>query len=103
MAMGTIFGGAQSKTYSRLEVWDGSTRLCRNSKLHADVWALVAAYFTKKGEDNINLSCRIISPRAGRTLMIKIFSDAYVQAWGSGAAYDYVKAHPSAARVELIN
>jgi len=99
----TIFGGAQSKTYSRLEVWDGSTRLCRNYKLHADVWGLVAAYFIKKGEDNINLSCRITSPRAGRTLMIKIFSDAYVQAWGAGYAYDYVKGHPREVRVDLIN
>ena len=99
----TIFGGAQSKTYSVLEVWDGSTRLCRKYKLHADVWGLYAAYFTKKGDDNLNLSCRITSPRAGRTLMIKILSDAYVHAWGLGYAYDYVKALPREVRVDLIN
>jgi hypothetical protein len=102
-AYGAIFGGGQSKTYSRLEVWDGTTRLCRYSKLHADVWGLVAAYFTSKGEDNIGLYCRITSPRAGRVYMIKVFSDAIVQAWGSGGAYASVRAHPSAARVELIN
>jgi len=104
IAFAIIFGGAQSKSYSRIEVWDASSqRLCRRSRLHADVWVLVAAYFDEHGSHNIALECEFDAPAAGRELVILHVSDVFAQAWGTGAAVGKVTAKPSDVRIELIS
>ena len=103
-ALGAIFGGAQVRSLSRIEVWDGSsTRICRRSRLHADVWALIAAYFEEDGSDNVVLDCEFDAPAAGRDIVVKFFSDVFAQAWGLGAARGDVRAEPANVRIELIS
>ena len=103
-ALGAIFGGAQVRSLSRIEVWDGSsTRICRRSRLHADVWALIAAYFEEDGSDNVVLDCEFDAPAAGRDIVIKFVSDVFGQAWGTANAFGSVGGKPSNIRIELIS
>jgi len=104
IAVGVLFGGAQARSSSRIEVWDGSSRrICRRSRLHADLWGLVAAVFSQQGIDNVVLDCEFDAPAAGRDIVIKFVSDAFVQAWGAGSALTYVNAKPADVRIDLIS
>lgn len=95
-------GGSQVRTYSRIEVWDGSDRrLCRTTKLHGDLWAVVAWYYRKSGTHNVVLDCTFDAPAGGRDIVIKFVSDAFAQAWGSGIGGGQVTGRPDNVRIEL--
>jgi hypothetical protein len=102
--LGAVFGGGQAQTLSHIDVWGRSSRrLCLRSRLHADVWGLIAAYFKERGFDNVVLDCEFDAPAAGRDIVVKFFSDVFAQAWGLGAARGDVRAEPANVRIELIS
>jgi hypothetical protein len=100
-----VFGaGAQTKTYSKIEVWDGSSRrLCRSSKLHNDLWFVIVGGASKQGSHNIVLECEFDAPAAGRDIVVMFVSDIFVQAWGLAIAYGIVYGTPADVRIELIS
>jgi hypothetical protein len=96
--------GAQSRTYSRIEVWDGdSRRICQRSRLHADVWAVFLAFFTQQGRHNIVLECEFDAPPAGHDIVILHVSDVFVQAWGFADGIGVVEAQPANVKIDLIS
>lgn len=100
-AAGAI-GGAQSKTSSTIEVWDGSSRrLCRTYKLHADVWFVIVGGKGEDGSHNIVLDCEFTAPAAGRDIVFKFVSDSFLQAWGLYNANGSVSGTPTSIKLTL--
>jgi len=80
-----LAGGAHAKASSVIRVYDGSKLLCYKYKVHSDLWGLIAALFSRYGDNTLYADCEFDAPPAGRKLTIKFESAAYVNAWGAVA------------------
>jgi hypothetical protein len=98
-----LFGGAQSRNYSRIEVWNGSSqRLCRSGRVHEDLWRVILGPTKRGGRDNLVLDCEFDAPAAGRDIVVKFVSDQYVNAWGMASAKGNVTGTPSNVKLTFI-
>ena len=91
----SLYGGARTKTWSKIEVWDSSpTRLCRTIKVHADVVAKWGQDFQEDGTDTISYSCEFTAPAANQDIVIRFVSGGYVSGAFGALTWAQVTARP---------